>query len=199
MATAATVSYLEKVPQKPSGPVSPGTVNIALEPSHQPNVEFGSTTFVKTGTEWEPHGRHLTIQSAGICSAKIQTYAASVSSVPVTSPDYAVTLDRIGDLRREELEEDRPTEYAYQGVLNILVGAARELGLDFPRASASVGPNGSLRITWSHGSCEVRLVYGGAAGNGTYIYSELGREHAVDYVVDGDHLAKHLRWALQQV
>jgi hypothetical protein len=128
-----------------------------------------------------------------------QATASAVSSDAVTSSEYVLTLHRVEELRGEADEEDRPSDYAYDCALKALIETARELSLDFPRASASVGPNRGIRITWSRGNGEVRLVCGGSAANKSYIYSEFGSQHGVDYIVDGVHLAQHLRWALREV
>jgi hypothetical protein len=129
--------------------------------------------------------------------AEMHQGASAVSSDAVTSGDYVITLGRIKELKIEEDEEDRPSDYAHNGALKVLADTARELSLDFPRASVSVGPNRGLRITWSRGRGEVRLVVGGSAANKSYIYSESGSQHGFEYVVDGKRLAQHLRWALR--
>ena len=123
---------------------------------------------------------------------------SAVSSDAVTSGEYVITLGRVEELKSEADEEDRPSDHAHGRVLKVLAETARELGLDFPRASVSVGPNRGLRITWSRGHGEVRLVCGGSAANKSYIYSESGSQHGVEYVVDGKRLAQHLRWALRE-
>jgi len=130
--------------------------------------------------------------------AEMHQGSSAVSSDAVTSGEYVVTLERIEELKSEPDEEDRPSDYAHGCALKVMAEAAHELSLDFPRASASVGPNRGLRITWSRGHGEVRLVCGGSADNKSYIYSESGSQHSVEYVVDGKRLAQHLRWALRE-
>jgi hypothetical protein len=132
-----------------------------------------------------------------IQTAHAQSGSSAVSSDAVTSNEYVITLTRIKDLKSEADEDDRPSDYAYENTIRVLDQTARELSLDFPRGSASVGPNRGLRITWSQGLGEVRLVCGGAAENKSYIYSEAGAQNNIEYVVDGQHLAQHLRWALR--
>ena len=127
-----------------------------------------------------------------------QPALAAVSSDLIVGGDYTITMKRIEDLQSEESEDDRPSAYAYDRALEVLARAGRELGLRFPKASASVGPNQGLRITWSFGAKEVRLICAGQAGNRSYIYSESGRQHGVDYNVDGSSLAQHLRWVLTE-
>src|ERR1700692_574210 len=128
--------------------------------------------------------------------AEIQQGSSAVSSDAVTSAEYVITLGRIEELKSEADEEDRPSDDAHGCALKVLAETARELSLDFPRASVSVGPNRGRRITWSRGYGEVRLVCGGSAANKSYIFSEFGSQHSFDYVVDGRRLAQHLRWAL---
>ncbi|MEK7407587.1 MAG: hypothetical protein AAB225_21115 [Acidobacteriota bacterium] len=107
-------------------------------------------------------------------------------------------MRRIEELREEEDEEDRPSEYACEVALELLRKAARELRLEFRRAGVSVGPGGGLRITWSSGAREVRLICGAGPTNKTYVYSESRDGHAVDYAVNGAMLARYLRWVLQE-
>lgn len=130
--------------------------------------------------------------------AEMQQGSSAVSSDAVTSGDFVITLGRIEELRSEADEEDRPSDHAHGYALKVLAEAARELRLDFPRASVSVGPNRGLRITWCRGQGEVRLVCGGSAANKSYIYSESGSQHSVEYAVDGKRVAQHLRWALRE-
>jgi len=128
-----------------------------------------------------------------------EAYQASsaASSRTITSGEYVVTLTRIAELDSETDEDDRPSEYARDNALRVLAETARDLALTFPRASASVGPNRGLRLTWSRGPGEVRLVCGGSADNKSYIYAEYGKDNTVDYTVNGRHVAEHLRWALR--
>ena len=128
----------------------------------------------------------------------IQEPSSGVSAEDVTSKDYVITLSRIEDLRQEE-EEDRPSDYAYDRAVALLRGAAQELRLNFLRASASVGPGLGLRITWSSGAQEVRLICGGSPERKTYIYKESSTGgHRVDFDVSGVLLADHLRRILQE-
>lgn len=130
--------------------------------------------------------------------AEARCVSSAVSSYSVTSGEYVITLDRIADLNNEPDEEDRPSDYAKGTALKALAETARELALAFPRASVSVGPNRGLRITWSRGPGEVRLVCGGSIDNKSYIYTEFGKDHSVGYVVDGRQIAERLRWALRE-
>jgi len=130
--------------------------------------------------------------------AQIHQGSSAVSSDAVTSAEYVITLGRIEELKSEAAEEDRPSDDAYGCALKVLAEAARELSLDFPRASVSVGPNRGIRVTWSRGHGEVRLICGGSVANKSYIFSESGSQHGVEYIIDGKHLAQHLRWALRE-
>jgi hypothetical protein len=121
--------------------------------------------------------------------------SSTASSGRVTTRDYVITLNRIEELRGEDDEDDRPSEYAYNIALGLLRAAVQELDADFPRASVSVGPWRGLRITWSCGSREIRLICGGAPTNRTYIYYESAGGHAIDNA-SGRRLADHLRWML---
>lgn len=164
----------------PGHAVSPGTLEVMIATGHNA----------------------LLVYSAGAARAKdsqFERQASTAVSDTIASGDYGTTLARVEQLRREDIEDDRPSEFAYQCALNVLVEAGRELGLKFPRASASVGPNRGLRITWSLAAKEVRLICGGTPANRSYIYSESGPNHGVDHTVNGDQLAQHLRWALSEL
>jgi hypothetical protein len=188
MSTGTLPLHLPRYESTRTGPpVSPATVEVDFGPSYRVEVPPDLAAGVYSTSETTIVQRH-----------EMQHGAAAVSFDAVTSGDYVITLGRIEELRREENEDDRPSDYAYARALNLLIEAARELNLKFPRASASVGPNRGLRITWARGRREVRLILGGNAGNKSYIYSECGSDHAVEYIVDGNHLAQHLCWALRE-
>jgi hypothetical protein len=168
-------------------PVSPATVQVVFAPWYLADAQ-----------PKPPAGICSTSEETIVQRPEIQQGGAAVSSDAVTSIDYVITLRRIEELLREENEDDRPSDYAYGVVLKVLLVAARELSLKFPRASVSVGPNRGLRVTWSRGPKEVRLICGGSAANRSYIYSESGSQHGVEFIVDGRQLAQHLRWVLRE-
>jgi hypothetical protein len=142
----------------------------------------------------------VNFQSAPVdCTDQSQGISGSVSSGDITNAELGVTLKRIEGLRTDDDEEERPSDYAYDKAVEALKELAQELRMRFPRASASVGPNRGLRITWSFGPGEVRLVIGGSAANKSYIYREYGPEHGVEHIVDGRHIAQSLRWVLREV
>ncbi|MGA2594735.1 MAG: hypothetical protein ABSH32_32960 [Bryobacteraceae bacterium] len=145
-----------------------------------------------------PAAAYSTTEAKVVQRPEMQQGAAGVSADSVTSGDYVITLGRIEELRTEENEDDRPSDYANDLGLKVLIEAARELGLRFPRASVSVGANRGLRVTWSYGPREVRLVCGGSTANKSYIYAESGSEHGIECILDGSHLAQHLRWVLRE-
>ena len=82
--------------------------------------------------------------------------SSAVSYESITSNEYVVTVNRIEELTHEVDEEDRPSPYAHGLALRVLAETARELTLKFPRASVSVGPSRSLRITWASGALSAR-------------------------------------------
>ncbi len=143
-------------------------------------------------------GTYISEEFPSLPDLPSQSLTGTVSSHTVTSADFVVTLRRIDDLRNDEEEEDRPSDRAYELALMVLAETAALMSLGFPRASASVGPNRGLRITWAWGNREVRLVVGGGSANKSYIYAESGREHGLVYTVDGPHLARHLEWAMRE-
>jgi hypothetical protein len=128
-----------------------------------------------------------------------QVAPSTAASEELTSREYVITWDQIEELRREEEQEDRPSDIAYQRALTILRQAARQLGRNFPQAIVATGPDRSLRLLWSCGRREVRLVIGGTPANKTYFYRESAGHHEVDYIVNGTKLAGYLRWVLAAI
>lgn len=128
-----------------------------------------------------------------------QPCRSAAASEPLTSRDYAATVQLITELGREDEEEDRPSEFALGRTLSVLEQAARELRLSFPLAIVAVGPHRSLRLLWSSEGREVRLVVGGSTANKTYLYWEGPGQRCVDYSVDGARLASLLRWTLHGI
>ena len=116
------------------------------------------------------------------------------AAATLTSRDYVISLERIEALRHESDEDDRPTDYSYRMSLDLLKEVATDLKTEFSRAIAAVGPGRGLRVTWSLGTRQVRLICGGSPSNKTYIYIESNSEHNVDYQVTGSRLATYLRW-----
>ena len=140
--------------------------------------------------------------SAGTIALKLpwpQVAASVAASEVLTSREYAITWAQVEELRNEEEEEDRPTDYAYQRAVAILKEAAGQLGPNFPQAVVATGPDRSLRLLWSCGRREVRLVIGGAPANKTYFYREPAGYPGVDYIVNGIKLAGYLYWVLAGV
>jgi len=118
----------------------------------------------------------------------------------VFGSDYWTTRDRVEQLAREpETDEDLPeypTDEAVGWAIGLLSTAGQILGENFPRGSAAVGEDGGVRITWSRGDKEVRLVCGGTRENRSYIYFEDGPVYGVDDVVTGMRLAEFLMWLI---
>lgn len=121
---------------------------------------------------------------------------ASSGTTSITSEHYSRLLDSIRALKAQEEADDAPTEFATTLAGDVLAGAAENLALNFPGAYVTVGPAGSLRISWSDRGKQVRLICGGSAQNKTYIYLEHGRRHGVAEKVTGDGLASSLRWMM---
>lgn len=117
----------------------------------------------------------------------------------MAGPEYWVTVRRVRELLSEpEADEDdtptRPTEYAFDIVTGLLKTAAQWLPEDFPRGSASVGDDGGVRVTWSGGAKEVRLVCGGSETDRSYLYFESDDGYGIEDNMSADHLASYLRW-----
>ena len=145
-----------------------------------PSWTFGQRSLCDCSREWWEQGSNAAAAEA------------------LTSRDYVITLKRIEELRDEEDEEDRPSEYAYKRALDLLRQTAKELRLDFRRAHVCIGPDGGLRITWSSGAREVRLICGAGPTSKTYIYHESPGAHDVEYSVNAPALTRYLRWAFQE-
>jgi hypothetical protein len=119
----------------------------------------------------------------------------SVATTSITSGHYSRLIESIRALILED-EEDRPTDFASAFAFEVLAGAAERLAMDFPAACVTVGPAGSLRISWTDGGRHVRLICGGSAQNKTYIYFEDKQRHGAIEKFDADNLASILGWMM---
>jgi hypothetical protein len=120
----------------------------------------------------------------------------SAATISITSEHYSQLLDSIRSLASDEEETDRPTDFALALADALLTSAAEKLALDFPAAYVTVGPAGSLRISWVDRERHVRLICGGSTENRSYIYIEHGERHGIAEKVTGDVLAASLLWMM---
>ncbi len=119
-------------------------------------------------------------------------------TIPVASPDYAVTIGRILELQQEPIGDDddeptRPTAYAVTVATQLLKAVAERIPQDFPRGSASVAEDGGLRVSWARFGRELRIVIPGQPGGRAYIYRH-ERPPLIDTEISAERLASYLRW-----
>ena len=114
------------------------------------------------------------------------------------SADYALTWQRVQDLRENSEDEDdvAPSDACFDTIFSLIDMTAQKLGLRFPRGSASVGPGPSIRITWKTGEREVRLAASDNPG-GSYVYLDSGERYALSRKLNADALISHLQWLSQ--
>jgi|ERR1017187_6063824 hypothetical protein len=118
--------------------------------------------------------------------------ASSTSASALTSLEYSQTLACVRLLCRDEDEQDRPSEEAYQRTVRLLSETARHVGMQFPRGIAATGPGRSVRLLWSSGEKELRLVLGGSATNRSYIYWRTSGYSGIDETIEASRLAQYL-------
>ena len=118
--------------------------------------------------------------------------AASTSASRLTSLEYGQTLACVHLLRSDEDEQDRPSDEAYQRTLRLLSETAQHVGMHFPRGIAATGPGRSVRLLWSSGEKELRLVLGGSAANRSYIYWRTSGHSGIDESIEASRLAQYL-------
>lgn len=174
-------------------PASGATVKLNVRPWSRPVGSLQEDGDLGISTQPSPRE-----PDAQVDIAERSPVSNAAAAAEVTSRHYVTTLGRIEELLQEDDAEDRPSDYARESAVEFLQQVARELGLHFPRASVSVGPARGLRITWSCGGREIRLICGPSPASKTYIYHESPTAHAVDCRVSGPALARYLRWACQE-
>ncbi len=147
---------------------------------------------------WPPAMPDWRLLRAGLDTGKSLMWpwhaATSVAaSAPLTSRDFQITLDRLRGLEQDEDVEDRPSDYAYCRIVELLRELAGNLGMQFPRAIAVTGPSNGIRLLWSRNEREVRVTVGGSEANKSYLYWRDSGQSGIG-TLNGQILHQRLRW-----
>jgi hypothetical protein len=112
-----------------------------------------------------------------------------------------VVVQRLAALLDEDEEDDygvlRPTPYALDTAVDIIVQASQSIAGEFPIASVSTDHRGGCRIRWAQGRRRVHLFVPHADGEGSYIYHQEGDDHSTEKDVSAPSLVRWLRWLLE--
>ena len=107
--------------------------------------------------------------------------------------EFNIVLSRILQLQLEE-DDLRPTGYAFQTALALVVEANRVLRGNFARASAAVDEDGSISLYWRKPARNIELNIPAQSQGKHYIYHREGTEHGVERNVTADALAHWIEW-----
>lgn len=126
----------------------------------------------------------------------------TVSNSPATSgvSDFTITLKRLRELLDLEAEDDygilRPTEYAFNTALKLVIEAYEIMGSRFPRAAASTDELGGIRLAWQNidQDCRVRIFCPSSPDKQAYIYHQKSDEYGSEDVVSSSLLVQWLEW-----
>lgn len=122
---------------------------------------------------------------------------AVAQSAKPSSSDITVTLKRLIDLLEEDESDEygilQPSQSAFKLAMLLVIEAYEVMGDSFPRASASIDEQGSIRLTWSklESEYEVRLVCAANAEQ-PYLYLELGDTYALQRDINASILVQWL-------
>jgi hypothetical protein len=117
------------------------------------------------------------------------------------SPGAQVVLQRLAALLDEDEEDDygvlRPTPYALDTAVAVIVQASQSLRDEFPAASVSTDHRAGCRIRWRHGGRRVHLFIPHAEGEGSYIYHQEADDHSTEKDVSASSLVHWLGWLVE--
>jgi hypothetical protein len=110
-------------------------------------------------------------------------------------------LEQLSELRQEEPTDDygilRLDEPAFEQARELLTDTtivlATKYGAKMPHGCASTDSEGGLCIDWLRSDRAVNLVIPATDQKPSYLYHELGPDHAVEYEVTPERLATWLR------
>ena len=115
--------------------------------------------------------------------------------------NFIVTLQRLMELLETEEEEDeygilKPTDYAFQTVIKLLLEAGSLMGSNFPKGSACPDDRGGIRLesTSLESDREVCLVCPFNSENPVYIYRATRDNHTSEDVISASNLVNSLKW-----
>ena len=144
--------------------------------------------------------------SAAQAATELSSHGAIMETVTHRPPNAEVQeltglLEQLSELRQEEPTDEygilRLEESAFEQARELLTNAtlvlAAEYGAKMPYGCASTDSEGGLRIDWLRSDRAVNLVIPAANQKPSYLYHELGPDHAAEYEVTPERLAIWLR------
>ena len=111
-------------------------------------------------------------------------------TVVLASPLEELLLEH----EQDEYGRLRPTDHAFKVTVELVSDARRLMGPSFPKASTSTDSEGGIRLTWTRGKREVRLICAAAPSMRTYVYRETEKWHETSKDVSSEVLVEWLNW-----
>ena len=115
--------------------------------------------------------------------------------------NFIVTLQRLMELLETEEEEDeygviKPTDYAFQTVMKLVLEAGSLMGSNFPKGSACPDDEGGITITWNSKEPERNIVLFCPCNSEkqAYIFHRSSNENSTEFDVSASALVYWLQW-----
>lgn len=141
--------------------------------------------FTRTDTG-SSHDYNLALRSESVSAANA-----------LTSKEYQITRDRLRELKQDEDEIDRPSNYAYDRTDRLLRDLANLMGMQFPAAILATGPSQGIRLLWRRDARELRIIIGGSEASKSYLYRLESERSQIVYSLDPRTLQAYLNWLIQ--
>jgi len=166
----------------------------------------------------QQRGYETDVFSPGLLSSKEEPFdvgdrnaapdvAEMATYLSVSDEGSVLILRQLLSLHLAEEQDEvgvlRPTPYAFQETVELLLDAAKiflaiqsppgSRRCTFPAGCVTTDSEGGVRIEWLNGDRAVRLVVRSKEDQQRYIYHQIGEDYDVDYNVSADILAYWLR------
>jgi hypothetical protein len=116
------------------------------------------------------------------------------------SPEAEIVMQRLHALREEEDVDEygvlAPTAFSFETACTLVREVADRLQSGFPRGWVTPDSEGGIRIEWSRGARQVRLVVPAREGGQRYLYWEEESQASLDQNVSSQSLAEKLSWLI---
>src|SRR5262249_26460762 len=113
--------------------------------------------------------------------------AEMVTTAPADTSGLAQTFAELqeGFADDEEYDETflRPTATAFAAALSMTVQVYLLMAERFPRASVAADGGGGVRLTWTDGDRNVRLVFSAREPESPYLYHETALQYGLERAV----------------
>ncbi len=120
------------------------------------------------------------------------TQAGPTVDVPLDD-HFDTNVSRLVKLLREDDAEDRPTPYAFEQALHLLMDIRHAVNGPFPRASVATAADQGIHVYWKRPDRYIKLSIPARSHETGYIYHEQGQEFGVEGL-SPQTLAKWTRW-----